>query len=109
MTGLESKIKLFLDHFKEKLDRLESYSFEQEDRLFKKNIIVSILDALARTTFRREGALLDSPRPRDRIFFGLRRFSGPPWVVQLHFIDEVNADHRTRGSGVFGPPGRGPP
>jgi len=50
MTGLESKIKLFLDHFKEKLDRLESYSFEQEDRLFKKNIIVSILDALARTT-----------------------------------------------------------
>lgn len=48
--GLESKIKLFLGHFERKLDRLDDYVFEEQDRLFKKNIIVSIIDALARTT-----------------------------------------------------------
>jgi len=54
--GLESKIKLYVDYFKDKLARLEGYELEQQDQFFKKNIIVSIIDALAKTTSSKNAA-----------------------------------------------------
>jgi len=50
VVSTESKIETYLRYFSEKVNRLESYKFANEDRLLKKAIIVSILDALSRTT-----------------------------------------------------------
>lgn len=47
---LDSRIGVYADHFQKKIDRLKSYTFDAEDRLLKKNILVSILDAISRAT-----------------------------------------------------------
>ena len=47
---VESKISVYVDHFEKKIKRLKAYDLNLEDNLFKKNIIVSILDTIARTT-----------------------------------------------------------
>lgn len=43
-------IKVYVEHFRKKVQRLKGYALDPEDRLLKKNILVSILDALSRTT-----------------------------------------------------------
>jgi len=47
---ITSRIDTYLSHFRDKVERLREYEIAQEDLLFKKNILVSILDALSRTT-----------------------------------------------------------
>ena len=47
---LEEKISVFVEYFKTKIERLKAYELDTEDRLLKKNILVSILDALSRAT-----------------------------------------------------------
>lgn len=47
---LDSRIGIYADHFRKKVERLKSYNFDAEDRLLKKNILVSILDAISRAT-----------------------------------------------------------
>lgn len=47
---LNSNINLYIGHFKKKVQRLRDYALDPEDRLLKKNILVSMLDALSRTT-----------------------------------------------------------
>jgi hypothetical protein len=47
---LESKIRAYVGHFEQRIARLAAYEFNVEDQYLKKNIIVSILDALSRTT-----------------------------------------------------------
>ena len=47
---LEDKISIFVEHFKTKIKRLKDYDLGAEDRLLKKNILVSILDAISRAT-----------------------------------------------------------
>jgi hypothetical protein len=47
---LELKIDTYADHFKKKIERLKTYNLDVEDRLLKKNILVSILDAISRAT-----------------------------------------------------------
>jgi hypothetical protein len=48
--NLESSIKTYINHFKTRLKRLDEYDLHVEDRLLKKNIVVSILDAISRVT-----------------------------------------------------------
>ena len=50
LGDLESKIRTYVGHFEEKIERLKAYDLSIEDQLLKKNIIVSILDAIARAT-----------------------------------------------------------
>lgn len=47
---LEDKISIFVEHFKTKIKRLKDYDLGAEDRLLKKNILVSIFDAISRAT-----------------------------------------------------------
>lgn len=66
---LDSKISTYLDHFKLKVSRLRDYQLDPEDKLLKKNILVSILDAVSRTT--------SNPTARNRErFVGLIRHFG---------------------------------
>lgn len=45
---IESAISTYADHFAEKIKRLKQYELHPEDRALKKNILVSILDAMSR-------------------------------------------------------------
>lgn len=47
---LDSIIKVYIEHFRKKVKRLREYELDAEDRLLKKNILVSVLDAMSRTT-----------------------------------------------------------
>ena len=47
---LTSSISAYIGHFSKKVERLRAYELEEKDQIFKKNILVSILDALSRTT-----------------------------------------------------------
>jgi len=47
---LDSSISVYIGHFTKKVQRLRDYALDREDRLLKKNILVSVLDALSRTT-----------------------------------------------------------
>jgi len=47
---VNSAIEIYIGHFRKKVQRLREYELHPEDRLLKKNILVSILDALSRTT-----------------------------------------------------------
>lgn len=47
---LDSKITSYIEHFRNQVKRLREYEFHKEDRVLKKNILVSILDAISRTT-----------------------------------------------------------
>jgi hypothetical protein len=46
---LDSSINVYIGHFKKTVQRLRGYALDPEDRLLKKNILVSVLDALSRT------------------------------------------------------------
>lgn len=46
----DSSITAYVGHFRERIARLKAYPFELEDRLLKKNILASLLDAVSRTT-----------------------------------------------------------
>jgi hypothetical protein len=43
-------IGIYIGHFRKKIARLKEYVLDPEDRLLKKNILVSVLDAVSRTT-----------------------------------------------------------
>lgn len=47
---LDSSIDVYIDHFRSKVARLKSYHLDPQDRILKKNILASVLDALSRTT-----------------------------------------------------------
>jgi len=47
---LNSSIDIYIEHFRSKVKRLREYELHPEDLILKKNILVSILDALSRTT-----------------------------------------------------------
>jgi hypothetical protein len=47
---LVSRINVYIEHFSNKVKRLRDYELHEEDRVLKKNILVSILDAISRTT-----------------------------------------------------------
>lgn len=47
---LDSAIGIYIEHFRKKVKRLRDYELDVEDRILKKNILVSVLDALSRTT-----------------------------------------------------------
>ena len=47
---INSAISLYIGHFRKKVQRLKDYALDPEDLLLKKNILVSVLDALSRTT-----------------------------------------------------------
>lgn len=47
---LDDSIGIYVGHFRKKIARLKDYAFDPEDRLLKKDIVVSILDAVSRTT-----------------------------------------------------------
>ncbi len=47
---LDQQITVYIEHFRNKVKRLRSYELHVEDRVLKKNILVSILDAISRTT-----------------------------------------------------------
>lgn len=48
--NFDSAINVYIGHFRKKAQRLKEYALDPEDRLLKKNILVSVLDALSRTT-----------------------------------------------------------
>ncbi len=50
MYSCESYIKTYIEHFKGIVERLKGYEFDSQDRVLKKNILVSVLDAISRTT-----------------------------------------------------------
>lgn len=43
-------IDIYIAHFKELVGRLRDYELNDDDRILKKNILVSIIDAISRTT-----------------------------------------------------------
>jgi hypothetical protein len=43
-------IDTYIEHFKSLVERLRQYELNAEDRILKKNILVSIIDAISRTT-----------------------------------------------------------
>ena len=49
-SKLDSSIETYISHFREIVQRLRDYNLDPKDRLLKKNILVSVLDALSRTT-----------------------------------------------------------
>ncbi|WP_413614772.1 hypothetical protein MRB56_12755 [Halomonas cupida] len=50
MVDTKDEIQPFISHFRDKVQRLRGYKFHEEDRVFKKNILVSIIDALSCVT-----------------------------------------------------------
>lgn len=50
MVENKDEIQSYISHFREKVRRLSGYEFHEEDLVFKKNILVSIIDALSRVT-----------------------------------------------------------
>ncbi len=46
----DSSITVYVGHFRKGVARLKDYAFDPEDRLLKKNILASLLDAISRTT-----------------------------------------------------------
>lgn len=50
MRSLESEVSAYIKHFRDKLKRLKAYEFDPEDRVLKKNIMASMLDAMSRVT-----------------------------------------------------------
>jgi hypothetical protein len=46
---IEQSINIYADHFTDRVERLKEYEFDAADRVLKKNILVSVLDALSRT------------------------------------------------------------
>jgi len=53
--NLSSDIDVYIDHFKNTVKRLREYEFNQKDRVLKKNILVSVIDALSRSTSNGQG------------------------------------------------------
>ena len=47
---LDSTIGVYIKHFRSMVKRLREYDFDPKDRILKKNILVSILDAVSKTT-----------------------------------------------------------
>lgn len=47
---IDDSVGIYINHFRKKIKRLKEYDFDLEDLLLKKNILVSILDAVSRTT-----------------------------------------------------------
>ncbi|MEO8466532.1 MAG: hypothetical protein ABI640_14400 [Gammaproteobacteria bacterium] len=47
--SLDKSISVFIGHFRDRLDRLGRYEFDEQDRILKKNVIVSVLDAISRS------------------------------------------------------------
>ncbi len=47
--SIEESIEVFIRHFHDRIDRLEQYDFSEQDRVLKKNVIVSVLDAVSRS------------------------------------------------------------
>lgn len=47
---LDSTISVYVGHFRDRVARLKAYELNVEDRALKKNILVSVLDAISRTT-----------------------------------------------------------
>lgn len=47
---LNSAVYTYITHFKTTVSRLETYELNPSDRVLKKNILVSVLDAISRTT-----------------------------------------------------------
>jgi hypothetical protein len=74
---LDSTIDLYIGYFKKKVQRLKNYVLDTEDRILKKNILVSILDALSITT----SNYADSNRER---FTGIvAKFGGWPHHARI--------------------------
>src|SRR5258708_6212246 len=74
---VNSTIDLYIGYFKKKVQRLKNYALDSEDRFLKKNILVSILDALSITT----SNYADSNRER---FTGIvAKFSGWPHHARI--------------------------
>ena len=46
----EQEINLYIEHFNKIVERLKKYKLDESDRIFKKNILVSVLDAISRAT-----------------------------------------------------------
>jgi hypothetical protein len=47
---LDSAINTYIEHFRGTVARLKAYQLDPRDRILKKNILASVLDALSRTT-----------------------------------------------------------
>jgi len=47
---INKNIDVYIRHFKKLINRLRDYKLDEEDRILKKNILVSIIDAISRTT-----------------------------------------------------------
>jgi len=50
MADTREKTQSYISHFRDTVQRLRDYEFHEEDRVLKKNILVSIIDALSRVT-----------------------------------------------------------
>jgi hypothetical protein len=50
MRSLNAEIEAFTNHFGRQLDRLKGYELDPEDRVLKKNVMASMIDAISRVT-----------------------------------------------------------
>lgn len=50
MRTTRDEIKAYIKHFREKVERVRGYVFHAEDNLLKKNLLVTIIDAISRVT-----------------------------------------------------------
>jgi hypothetical protein len=99
-----STIDVYVGHFRKKVQRLKQYELHEEDRLLKKNILVSVLDAVSRTTSNyadgnRErftgivanfGDWSDHTRvSAPHVKYFLRNLRSPAYEAARAFIDQV--------------------
>jgi len=71
---VNTSVDVFINHFSARVQRLRDYELDPADRILKKNILASILDALSRTACKPQ----DLGRNRERFTLLVANFSDWP-------------------------------
>ena len=72
MLDQHDRIGTYIRHFESIVARIESYSVEEQDLLLKKNLVVSVIDAVSRSVYG------STARNRERLVGVVERFGDWP-------------------------------